>query len=943
VGSDPEQLAYVIYTSGSTGRPKGVQIPHRALVNFLTTMRRRPGLTPQDVLVAVTTLSFDIAGLELFLPLTTGARLVLAAAEATKDPRALSVLLERSRATFMQATPTTWRMLIDSGWPGLPGMKALCGGEALPVALADRLVAAGLELWNMYGPTETTVWSTCARIVTQGEPLTIGRPIANTTLYILDAMMAPVPTGVTGELWIGGDGLARGYRGRPDLTDERFVSHPFDPTPGARIYRTGDLARYRSDGTVEFLGRIDHQVKVRGFRIELGEIETVLARHPEIVDAVVVARDSGAEAELAAYVTARQNPVPAHELRQYLGRTLPAYMVPSTVTTLEAFPLTPTGKVDRKALPAPSWECVAVADFVEPATPTERTIAELWQEVLAIERVGAEDSFFERGGHSLLAARVVAEVRTRCEVEISVRALFERPQLREFAAGVDAARASGAGTRHPPESTAEEGTRAEEPATLAPGAHPLSYPQRQLLFLDQLTPGSVTYNTARATRVVGPLSASALHGALTEMFRRQEALRTVLVWSAQATPSQVVLDEWNVELPVIDLSELAGEKQEDELARLLTEHARRPFDLARELMLRTTLFRLGPETHVILFAPHHVAFDAWAVEVLYHEISELYAAALERRDPQLPELPLQYRDFAAWQRDRLRGELLRNELDFWRKHLAGAPTVTQLPTDRPRAAVQTFEGRTHHFVLDRELAEAVRELCGATGVTPYMLLLAAFGTLLYRASGQDDIMFGGPMANRQRPGLEHLIGFFANTVVVRVRLGGNPTFDELLTRVRDSVLASYEHQEVPLELVVEAVRPRRDPAVHPLFQVNFRVRVGDAPGLELTGTHTRPEPVDLGLARFELALELHVLEERIEAKLNYNIELFDRPTVVRMAGDFESVLRTVTEDPHTRLLSLQLASAQRQDGAVPSISVSPTPGAAIRRFRQARSSGRSRT
>ncbi|MHB8243494.1 MAG: non-ribosomal peptide synthetase [Solirubrobacteraceae bacterium] len=433
VAADPEQLAYVIYTSGSTGKPKGVQISHRALVNFLTTMRHTPGLLAQDVLVAVTTLSFDIAGLELYLPLTTGARVVIAPSEATEDPRALAALLERSQATVMQATPTTWRMLIDSGWPGRPGMKALCGGEALPVALADRLVGAGLELWNMYGPTETTIWSTCARIQTQGETLTIGRPIANTTLYILDQLMEPVPVGIAGELWIGGDGLARGYRGRPDLTDERFVAHPFDPTPDAKIYRTGDLARYRSDGTVEFLGRIDHQVKVRGFRIELGEIETVLARHPEIVDAVVVARGSGAEAELAAYVTVGKDPVPAHELRVFMAQTLPDYMVPSTVTTLDSFPLTPNGKVDRKALPEPVRERSGAHELVAPRTKLERKLTSIWERELEIHPIGVTDNFFDLGVTSIVAATLFAAIEHNLGDSLPLGAIFRAPTIETLA------------------------------------------------------------------------------------------------------------------------------------------------------------------------------------------------------------------------------------------------------------------------------------------------------------------------------------------------------------------------------------------------------------------------------------------------------------------------------------------------------------------------------
>ena len=431
--ADPEQLAYVIYTSGSTGLPKGVQISHRALVNFLTTMGETPGLGADDVLVAVTTLSFDIAGLELYLPLVTGAGVVVAPAETTGDPRALAALLERSGATVMQATPTTWRMLIDSGWNPPRPMRALCGGEALPVALADRLVELDLELWNMYGPTETTIWSTCARVRTRGEPLTIGRPIANTTLWILDAGMNPVPVGVAGELWIGGDGLARGYRGRPDLTDERFVAHPFHSAVGARIYRTGDLARYRPDGTVDFLGRIDHQVKVRGFRIELGEIETVLARHPGIGEAVVVAHGSGAEAELAAYVLPSAAPVPALELRQFLAQTLPAYMVPSTVTTLDAFPLTPNGKVDRKALPEPTRERSGEQELVAPRTPLEQRLVGIWERVLDIRPIGMTDNFFDLGVTSIVAASLFAAIEHELGDRLPLGAIFRAPTIEALA------------------------------------------------------------------------------------------------------------------------------------------------------------------------------------------------------------------------------------------------------------------------------------------------------------------------------------------------------------------------------------------------------------------------------------------------------------------------------------------------------------------------------
>ncbi len=432
--ANPEQLAYVIYTSGSTGRPKGVQIPHRALVNFLTTMRERPGLSADDVLVAVTTLSFDIAGLELYLPLICGACTVIAPAAVSSDPRALMALLEEREATVMQATPTTWRMLLDAGWAGTPAVRSLCGGEALPVALADALVGLGLELWNMYGPTETTIWSTCAHVQTQGKSLTIGRPIANTTLYILDERMEPVPVGMAGELWIGGDGLARGYRGRPDLTAERFVPHPFDSTPGARIYRTGDLARYRDDGEVEYLGRIDHQVKVRGFRIELGEIETVLSSHPAVGSAVVVALGSGAEAELAAYVILRGVPVGPQALRQFLTGKLPAYMVPSTVTALEGFPLTPNGKVDRKALPAPTRERSAERELVGPRTPLEQRLVAIWERELDIRPIGVTDNFFDLGVTSIVGATLFAAIEHEMGDRLPLGAIFRAPTIEALAA-----------------------------------------------------------------------------------------------------------------------------------------------------------------------------------------------------------------------------------------------------------------------------------------------------------------------------------------------------------------------------------------------------------------------------------------------------------------------------------------------------------------------------
>jgi amino acid adenylation domain-containing protein len=988
----PENLAYVIYTSGSTGRPKGVQVEHRQVARLFSATEEWFGFGPGDVWILLHSYAFDFSVWELWGALAHGGQLVISPVWTTRSPQALAGLVASRGVTILNATPSLFAAIQDELLRiacDLALRVVVFGGEALrPATLRPWFEHHGDEgpaLVNMYGITETTVHVTYRPLRAadcEREASPVGVPIPDLSVHVLDARGVPAPAGVAGELYVGGAGVARGYLNRPELTAERFVENPFGR---GRLYRTGDVAARMADGQLEFKGRADDQVKIRGFRIELGEIESTLREHPAVGDCAAVAIEAApGDMRLAAYVVARaaddgagQSGDGVHgpgngaadfgrgaggsgrgaggsgrgasgsgkgearlreELLCHMERRLPSYMVPAALMLLERIPLTRNGKTDRRALPMPTWEHQDAGGFAPPETPTEATVAEVWQGVLAVERVGAGDNFFNLGGHSLLAARVVTQVRRRCEVEISVRALFEHPTLREFAAVVDAApgtgdAAPGTGDAAPGTGDAAPGTgdAAARPPSGAADEQPLSFPQQQLLFFDQLTPGSVTYNAALAWRVSGPLDMDALQGAMADVFDRQQALRTVFTWDEREIPSQALLERWDAKLPLLDISGLAAERREAELARLLTEHALRPFDLAAEPMLRTTIFRLAPDEHVILFAPHHIAFDAWAVEVLYREVGEFYAARLQARDADLPELALRYRDFAVWQRDRLRGAPLDRELDFWRTQLAGAPTVTRLPADRPRGAEQSFEGATHRFSLDAELAGAVRELCAQTGVTPYMLLLAAFGALLYRSSGQDDILVGGPMANRELPGIEHLIGFFANTVVVRVRLGGNPTFAELLTRVRDSVLASYEHQEVPLELVVEAVRPERDPAINPLFQVNFRVRVGESPQLELAGARTRSVPVEMRLARFELSLELHLLDERIEAELNYNVALFDEGTVERLARDFESLLRTVLSHPEIRLLGVQLPSEQ----AVHSGEGAPAAGAAIGRFRRA--------
>jgi amino acid adenylation domain-containing protein len=930
----PENLAYVIYTSGSTGRPKGVLVEHRNVARLFSATDAWYGFGPSDVWVLLHSYAFDFSVWEIWGALASGGRLVISPLWTTRSPQGLAELVAGEKVTVLNATPSLFVTVQEELTRALPDDTALrCvvfGGEALaPAALTpwyDRFGEAAPTLVNMYGITETTVHVTYRPLTAAdcaAESSPIGVPIPDLSLHLLDPHGTPVPVGVAGELYVGGAGVARGYLNRPELTAERFIDNPFGE---GRLYRTGDVARRLPDGELDFRGRIDDQVKIRGFRIELGEVQGAVREVPGVAETAVLAVDAApGDTRLVAYVVpsgSAAGPGDGATLRaailDHLGERLPAYMVPASIMTLERLPLTRNGKTDRKALPAPVWETETVSDSRVPETETELAVAEIWKSVLSVDSVGADDNFFNLGGHSLLAARVVTQTRKRCEVELSVRALFDHPALAAFAGQVDSAKTPVAASEEPAGAPAD----AAEPSAAAPAdGAPLSYPQQQLALFDAVDPGNVTYNAALAVRVRGPFDPEALRGAVAQVLARHEVLRTVVEWE-EAVPRQVVLAEPEVPFEVVDCAGASVDAVQERLQAL----ARRPFDLAHDVILRTVVLTLGPDEHVVLFQTHHIAFDAWAVEILYRELGEAYAATREGRAAQLPELARQYRDFAIYQRERLSGSLLERELDFWRAQLAGAPTILRLPTDRRRPAEPTFVGATFFRRLDRPLTEAIRELCTTSGTSPYMLLMAAFATLLYRRSGEDDILLGGPMANRDHAGFENLIGFFANTTVVRTRMAGNPTFLELLATVRDSVLASYEHQEVPLELVVDAINPRRDPGVNPLFQVNFRVRVGEPPVLRLPAAETSLVRVDQGLARFDLALELHVADHGVEAEFNYNTALWDNATVQRLADDLEALLRQVVAGPEQRLLGFTLSEAPA--------AAAPQRSAGIRGFRR---------
>jgi amino acid adenylation domain-containing protein len=956
-GVGGEGLAYLIYTSGSTGQPKGVQVPHGALANFLASMRREPGLRGDDVLLAVTSLSFDIAALELFLPLLAGARLEIATAEETADGARLLSRLAASGATALQATPATWRMLLDAGWEEPRLRLALCGGEAMPADLAVALGARADHLWNVYGPTETAVWSTVFRVedaMPVGPPriVPIGRPIAATRTHVLDRWGSLAPPGVPGELWIGGTGVARGYRGRPALTAERFVPDPFPSSgdSGGRSYRTGDLVRRRSDGILELLGRIDHQVKVRGFRIELGEIETALAGHPGVAQAVVVLReggDRGGERRLVAYmVPAGEAPTPA-ALRDWLRGRLPEPMQPAAFVFLPSLPLTPNRKVDRRALPAPEAETAAVNAYAAPRDPAEGMLAGLFAEVLGFERVGIDDSFFALGGHSLLATRLAARVRRLFGVDLPVRDLFESPTVRRLAARL----ASGFGD-----------APAAPPIVPVPrdGDLPLSFAQQRLWFLDRLEAGNPWHHIPAALRLTGDLDVSALRGALAGIARRHEALRTTFP-ATDGLPRQEIAPAAaaeNLELPVADLSALPASPRDAELARLLAATAARPFDLARGPLLRMLLLRLNAGEHALAAVVHHIVFDAWSTGLFVRELSALYAEKRPHPRPlshlpptpppgegrkaetassclpspgvgragdgrgaggegasrsALPALPVQYADFAAWQRRWLTGETLDRLLAGWRARLAGAPAALDLPTDRPHPPVQTFRGGSVPFRPAAGSTSLLGALCRAAGVTPFMVLLAAFQTLLCRAGGQEDLVVGTPVAGRTREEVENLIGAFLNTLALRGDLSGGPTFRGLLGRLREVCLEAYALQDLPFEKLVEELRPARDLARAPLFQTLIVLHNASPGELDLPGLALAPIPLASGGAQFELALWLGEAEGRLAGTLEHNADLFDRATAARLAGHLERLLAAALDAPETPIAGLPLMDAAERD------------------------------
>ncbi len=912
----PDGIAYVIYTSGSTGRPKGVQVRHRALGNFLETMARKPGLTCDDTLLAVTTLSFDIAGLELYLPLVTGGTVVVARRHEASDGDRLMELLESCQATAMQATPATWRLLLAAGWQGNSCFKAMCGGEALPPELATALGPRCASLWNLYGPTETTIWSTCQRVDVAAEPLlasrpvAIGRPIDNTVVRLLDRSLRPVAAGIPGDLYLGGDGLARGYLRRPALTAVNFVPDPSPTGPQPRLYRTGDLARRLADGRLEFLGRSDHQVKVRGFRIELGEIESVLEEHPSVKQAAAgVFSASAAGHQLIAHVVAASSAATDEELRNHAASRLPDYMVPSTMLWVDELPLTPNGKVDRRALADRAQSAIAqsrdqATDYVAPSNPVEEILATIWSEVFGLRRIGMNDHFFALGGHSLLATQVVSRLREAFSVELPLRAVFEHPTAGQLAKMVENVRTSGA-----PKPTPVLPVRREREGL------PLSFAQERLWFIDRLIPDRAVYHIARAYACKGPIRVEWLATAVRHVIGRHEILRTHFAdvdgrpvqRSGPAPHADAVL------LPVIDLSTLDADDRRRECDLRRREEVRHPFDFESGSLQRTTLLRLAPLEHILLLTQHHIISDVWSLAVLTNELTTIYSAlARGNNTPSLEALSVQYIDYAVWQRERVRGDTLEEMLAFWRDQLEGAPTVLELPFDRPRPALQTFNGARRWLVVDSELCNKLEDLGRTTGTTPFMVLFSAWAALLGRYAGQDDLVLGTPIAGRQRRETESLVGLFVNTLALRFQLGEGQSFPHLLADTRETMLGAYAQQEMPFERLVGELSPERNLSHSPLFQVLFSLQNLAAESLDFPGLDVSALEVPRQEAHFDLTIFASETEQGLRFLLNYNRDLFDAATIARLGNHFRNLLYAVTVDTQQPFSELPLLAASER-------------------------------
>jgi amino acid adenylation domain-containing protein len=944
--------AYVIYTSGSTGRPKGVVVPHTGVVNMLLNMSKTLDIGPGSRVLHFNSFSFDISVFELFGPLITGGALYVERREAMTFGEPLIRVLRDNAISTVVLSPPAWAHLPSTSLPDL--RCAVSGGAALPASVVSRW-APGRSFVNAYGPTETTVASSAVRCFADGTKPTIGKPFSNMHYYVVDRYLEPVPAGVPGELLIGGIGLARGYLRQPGMTAERFIPDPFGGSPGERLYRTGDLVRQLPNGEIDFLGRIDDQVEIRGFRIELGEIESVLQSAPGIADATAVCQaDQAGNKRIVAYVVSRDQTAPAtpESARQYLAERLPEYMMPATIVFLDHIPLTPAGKVDRRALPSPD-ALLHQRAYRAPRFPLERVVTDVLAECLQIGTLGIDDNFFEVGGHSLLATQVVSRLRDIFKVDLPVRVIFEMPtavqlsafllntperEVRERAATlfqqisamgdneVDTLLASK--VELPVSETGEAAGKPIQPAhdtSISPripvrpngGPAPLSFAQERLWFLNQYSPESPAYNTLAPLPLLEPINLAALQHSLTEMVRRHEVLRTTFR-VIDGTPMQIVAATGHAPLIVKDYRNLPAEEGRAAGMAFIKAEALRPFDLEQGPLLRVLLMRPAAGPSLLVVMMHHIISDAWSRRIFFNDLITMYEAFGLGKPSPLAPLSVQYADFARWQREMLQGTLLREKLTYWTRQLSDAPAFLELPSDRPRPPTDLLTSAMVRIAFPTDLVTALHRLGREEGTTTFMTVLAAFMVLLHRYTGHVRIPVGSPIANRDRTEIEGVIGFFTNTLVLCGDLTGEPNFRIFLHRVRQMTIGAFANHDLPFEKLVEAINPPRSHQVNPLFQVMFVLQ-------KETGTFV-PSTADIGpgwgeggddaeqqagsIAKFDLMMYLEEGSAELYGAIEYATDLFDRSTIERLGRHFCNLLQAIVADPDTKIGSLRLTSPE---------------------------------
>ena len=906
-GIDPENLAYVIYTSGSTGEPKGSEIPHRSIPGFIfgTDYVR---FDEETVLLQHSSVSWDAFTLELWSALLRGGRSVLAQQRVLSAEDIRKYVQERGVNTLW-LTAAQFNSIVESDVECLRGVKyLLSGGETASVMHIRRALERlpSMRVVNGYGPSECTVFSSC--YVVPGElpealiSLPIGKPIGDRRMYVLDQAMNVAPVGVVGEAYVAGASVARGYLRRPDLTAERFVPDPYGAEGGRRLYRTGDLVRWRREGTIEFVGRNDFQVKVRGFRIELGEIEAILQQQSGVRGCAVVAK-SGANGSkrLVAYVVGDRD---CEDLRRDLKGELPAYMVPSVIVALQELPLTSNGKVDRQALEKLEDLDGSGEHYEAPRTPVEEQLAEIWAAVLEVTRVGRHDNFFDLGGHSLLAVAMVSRFRDTFGIDVQVHTIFESPTIAELAEVIE-------------RSLQSRGDRGVSPKPAAfgsrPSLFPLSYQQEQLWFLDRFEPSSDFYNVPLAWKLEGDLDVPALERSLQEVVRRHEILRICFVMDEhQELRQKVVGEKLDMRLPVMDLRQLEAGEREEQAKKILAEEGSKAFDLTQAPLLRGVLVRMEEREHVLGLTLHHIICDDWSLRILMSELGKLYEAYGKGEESPLPELGMQYGEYALEQREGLLGGGLEQQMEYWKEQLKGMPQVLDLPTDQVRPVRQSFRGRTEQRSLSSDLVEGVNAVGKGERASLFMTLLAACQVLLMRYSGQEDFGIGTVVANRKRIKMEQIIGFFLNTLVIRANLSSGPTFREVLRQVRKAALGGYAHQDVSFEKLVEELAPDRDVSRTPIFQVLFTT-LGEPDELEFGELQLSGFEIDIGMSKFDLVISVQESTQGAAVTINYATDLFEAQTIERMLGHYEQLLKAVVENPEQRAWNLPLLTEAERE------------------------------